>query len=410
MQLACRQRRRLRPVGMRSGSGSCSGPGGFRGVVFDEPGQALVQLVDLAGELLDALGEHAQRHAGGLGHRVLVSPTIGWAEARAGAEQLGVAEARQPFPQHGVGDDQNGLELVDRLGAGLDRGVLGELVDPGAVHGAVAGFRPCPGVTTEHGQRGSLCIERVRLAEQTAGRPVGPVHLEHLDVLSQQVPGQTRAEGAGALHTGPAHRPPFVGPRRATVGGRPLWPERTPFPKSSRAGRSRRRRAPRRVCPRPGPLRTALHNRPIDPGPGPHRSRGALLGRRRHQAPDRRRHHRRHHSSAPGDHRRGMDLAEPPDALVHPQRNPRGPQPGAEDPRRHPQRPPPHPPHAHDGHTTVAVGTYLRPGGTSVHLHGEDHLRQIADTFDSPGQALLAFLVPALRDRGAHQGTRQRAT
>ncbi|MER6331106.1 DUF317 domain-containing protein [Streptomyces sp. NPDC001034] len=47
--------------------------------------------------------------------------------------------------------------------------------------------------------------------------------------------------------------------------------------------------------------------------------------------------------------------------------------------------------HARDGHTTVAVGTYLHPGGKSVYLHGEDHLRQIADTFDSPAKALVAF-------------------
>ncbi|QEV04982.1 DUF317 domain-containing protein [Streptomyces prasinus] len=47
--------------------------------------------------------------------------------------------------------------------------------------------------------------------------------------------------------------------------------------------------------------------------------------------------------------------------------------------------------HAHDGHTTVAVGTYLHRGGKSVYLHGEDHLRQIADTFDSPAEALMAF-------------------
>ncbi|MFJ6898112.1 DUF317 domain-containing protein [Streptomyces hokutonensis] len=47
--------------------------------------------------------------------------------------------------------------------------------------------------------------------------------------------------------------------------------------------------------------------------------------------------------------------------------------------------------HAHDGHTTVAVGTYLGRNGKSVYLHGEDHLRQIADTFDSPAQALVAF-------------------
>ncbi|MER6531957.1 DUF317 domain-containing protein [Streptomyces sp. NPDC001508] len=48
--------------------------------------------------------------------------------------------------------------------------------------------------------------------------------------------------------------------------------------------------------------------------------------------------------------------------------------------------------HAHvdDGQTTVAVGTY-RDSGTSVYLHGENHLRQITDTFDSPAQAIAAF-------------------
>lgn len=47
--------------------------------------------------------------------------------------------------------------------------------------------------------------------------------------------------------------------------------------------------------------------------------------------------------------------------------------------------------HAHDGHTTVAVGTYLHRGGKCVYLHGEDHLRQVAGTFDSPAEALVAF-------------------
>lgn len=46
--------------------------------------------------------------------------------------------------------------------------------------------------------------------------------------------------------------------------------------------------------------------------------------------------------------------------------------------------------HAKDAHTTVAVGTYLSDG-RSVHLHGENHLRQIAITFDSPAQALTDF-------------------
>lgn len=46
--------------------------------------------------------------------------------------------------------------------------------------------------------------------------------------------------------------------------------------------------------------------------------------------------------------------------------------------------------HAQDGHTTVAVGTYFS-GGTSVHLHGENHLRQVVLSFNSPAQALAAF-------------------
>ncbi|MEU6904262.1 hypothetical protein ABZ935_02690 [Streptomyces coeruleorubidus] len=46
--------------------------------------------------------------------------------------------------------------------------------------------------------------------------------------------------------------------------------------------------------------------------------------------------------------------------------------------------------HADDNGTTVAVGTY-RDTGKSVYLHGENHLRQIADTFDSPAKALTAY-------------------
>ncbi|MEU2263930.1 hypothetical protein ABZ557_27495 [Streptomyces sp. NPDC019645] len=46
--------------------------------------------------------------------------------------------------------------------------------------------------------------------------------------------------------------------------------------------------------------------------------------------------------------------------------------------------------HADDNGTVVAVGTYP-DSGKSVYLHGENHLRQVADTFDSPAQALAAF-------------------
>ncbi|WP_329025727.1 DUF317 domain-containing protein [Streptomyces sp. NBC_00690] len=45
--------------------------------------------------------------------------------------------------------------------------------------------------------------------------------------------------------------------------------------------------------------------------------------------------------------------------------------------------------HAHDGHTTVAVGTY--PGGKSIHLHGENHLRQTTLVYDTTAEALREF-------------------
>ncbi|MEV7691575.1 hypothetical protein [Streptomyces bungoensis] len=36
----------------------------------------LVQFTDPPGELFDALGRHAQRHGGGLGHQVIVALTV----------------------------------------------------------------------------------------------------------------------------------------------------------------------------------------------------------------------------------------------------------------------------------------------------------------------------------------------
>ncbi|WP_327255368.1 DUF317 domain-containing protein [Streptomyces sp. NBC_01244] len=45
--------------------------------------------------------------------------------------------------------------------------------------------------------------------------------------------------------------------------------------------------------------------------------------------------------------------------------------------------------HAHDGWTTVAVGTYQ--GGKSVHLHGEDYLRQETADYESEAEAVADF-------------------
>ncbi|MFJ4876564.1 DUF317 domain-containing protein [Streptomyces sp. NPDC088745] len=46
--------------------------------------------------------------------------------------------------------------------------------------------------------------------------------------------------------------------------------------------------------------------------------------------------------------------------------------------------------HAHDGHTTVAVGTYR--DGTTVNLHGENHLWVVATTSPTAREALTQFV------------------
>ncbi|MFB7257916.1 DUF317 domain-containing protein [Streptomyces nojiriensis] len=47
--------------------------------------------------------------------------------------------------------------------------------------------------------------------------------------------------------------------------------------------------------------------------------------------------------------------------------------------------------HADDGHTTVAVGTYASGLRRTVHLHGENHLRQITQEYDDEAEALGEF-------------------
>lgn len=85
-----------------------------------------------------------------------------------------------------------------------------------------------------------------------------------------------------------------------------------------------------------------------------------------------------------------MDLGRLPDALAGPRRDPRV---SNEAQKIHDDIRHGHliiHAHAEDSHTIVAVGTY-RDSGKSVYLHGENHQRQVADTFDSPAQALVSF-------------------
>ncbi|MEW1699018.1 DUF317 domain-containing protein [Streptomyces sp. NPDC093249] len=47
--------------------------------------------------------------------------------------------------------------------------------------------------------------------------------------------------------------------------------------------------------------------------------------------------------------------------------------------------------HAHDGHTTVAVGTYTAGVQRHIHLHGENHVRQVTERFTDETQAIGLF-------------------
>ncbi|MEU3629126.1 DUF317 domain-containing protein [Streptomyces fradiae] len=47
--------------------------------------------------------------------------------------------------------------------------------------------------------------------------------------------------------------------------------------------------------------------------------------------------------------------------------------------------------HADDGHTTVAVGSYATGVRRHVHLHGENHLRQVSTSYDTEAEAVAEF-------------------
>ncbi|MFF9454312.1 hypothetical protein [Streptomyces flaveolus] len=99
-------------------------------------GQAAFQLPDLVAELPDAPGQETQGDVGGVEHRTLAGLMVQAVvdEPCAGAEQLCLAQLGQFLSQLRIATDEDGFELVDRLGAGLDRGVLGQFVHPGDLH------------------------------------------------------------------------------------------------------------------------------------------------------------------------------------------------------------------------------------------------------------------------------------
>jgi hypothetical protein len=104
-------------------------------VAFCESGQSAFQVR----ELLDSPGQQTQGGAGGLQPRLFIVLVVlaVFGEPCAGTEKLCVVQPGQFFLQVRVGTDEDGLELVDRLRAGLDCRVLGAFVHPGDLHWSI---------------------------------------------------------------------------------------------------------------------------------------------------------------------------------------------------------------------------------------------------------------------------------
>lgn len=92
------------------------------GVRVESLGETGVEVIDPLGQVGDPVGEQAKCVRGGSGHVLVVACELG-----ADADQPDRAQPAWGLAQRRVGGDHQGLELVDRLGAGLHGGGLREL-------------------------------------------------------------------------------------------------------------------------------------------------------------------------------------------------------------------------------------------------------------------------------------------
>lgn len=123
-----------------------------------------------------------------------------------------IAQAGQGMTQRRVGRHKYGLELVDRLSAGLDRRGLSHLEHPQHLHRAVTSLGAVTGPAGQYRPGSGFGVDRVGLAASPAGGLVRLADLDHLQPCRVQVPGQRRTVGAGALHSRVPHRPETAHP------------------------------------------------------------------------------------------------------------------------------------------------------------------------------------------------------
>ena len=143
-------------------------------------------------------GQAAQGVGGGGGH----VGRRGVGQVGAASDQRRAGQAGQGFAQCRVGADDDGFELVDGLGAGLDRGGAGQAEHAQHLHRPVAGLGGAVGSPGQDGVGGGDGVDGVGFAVAAAGGTVGAVDLHHGDVVAAQVSGQRGAVAAGAFHSG----------------------------------------------------------------------------------------------------------------------------------------------------------------------------------------------------------------
>ena len=145
--------------GVESGCGGgheCSEPAGGLGA--------------FGGEGCDALGQGAQGGGGGLGGVVEVVLVDG--QVAAGGQQGGWGQAAELAPQGFRGGHDDGAELVERGGAGLDRAAAGHLQHADGFDRAGAEFGHGGGPSGQHRPGGCDRVDRVGLAQAATLGPV----------------------------------------------------------------------------------------------------------------------------------------------------------------------------------------------------------------------------------------------
>jgi len=177
---------------------------------------------DLGVEVLVALAQAAQGQPdrrGRGGQRAHL-------ELGGGTDQPAGGQATQLLAELGWGGDQQPLEGVDGLGAGLDRGLAGGAERAQHLHHPVLGLGDPGGFAGLDRAGGGIGVDRIALAAPPPSLPVGPVDLHDPLAVAGQEAGQPGAVAAGALHAPGGDLAQGVGPgqqlRVAGAAGRHL--------------------------------------------------------------------------------------------------------------------------------------------------------------------------------------------